>query len=87
MALSIEGSGRDRGGGAWHAPCVSVGWAASVPPISRREAGMTSRNPDDSPTPIARQGGGSLRTILFIAVIALGVVAILLMVFGWGAAA
>jgi len=44
---------------------------------------MATRNPDDPQTPLARQGGGSLRTILFIAVIALGVAAILLMAFGW----
>jgi len=42
-----------------------------------------ARNPDDPHTPVARQGGGPVRTYLFIGVIALGVVAVLLIVFGW----
>ena len=44
---------------------------------------MATFDSDDPRTPVARQGGGSLRTIPFIAVIALGVAAIFLMAFGW----
>ena len=42
-----------------------------------------ARTPDDPQTPIARQGGGPLRTYLFAGVIVLGVVAVLLLTLGW----
>ena len=42
-----------------------------------------ARTPDDPQTPIARQGGGPVRTYLFIGVVVLGVLALLLIVFGW----
>ena len=48
-----------------------------------REATAVARTPDDPQTPIARQGGGPVRTYLFIGVVVLGVLALLLIVFGW----
>ena len=41
------------------------------------------RTPNDPQTPVARQGGGPLRTYLFVGVIVLGVAALLLILFGW----
>ena len=41
------------------------------------------RTPNDSQPPATRQGGGPVRTYLFIAVLVLAVAAVLLIVFGW----
>lgn len=71
----------------WHAACVvGVGGdgPAAQPNRPTRENATVATNPNDvDQTPLARQGGGPVRTYLFIGAILLVVAAVLLIVFGW----